>query len=213
MSAGDSIAASTYARRIARALEGARERPGVLSPRDWALIDDWHARGVPLAVVLETLETTLAERRGLAAALERRGLRAIAGAVERTWGTIREGRAGATVAERPRRPSRGAMGVAAWRAARRRSRGTPLGTLLERLLALAERGEDPAELDRLLDAGLEQSSPPELLADARSAADEALAPYRGRMDPGAFESSHRRFVLDRIRAGLSLPRLGLGGGG
>lgn len=205
MNAGAKIAASTYARRIAAALEEAGAGSAVLSPKDWALIDDWHTRGVPLALVLETLR----ERQGRPGTLARRGLRTIAAAVEDSWETVHEGRAPGRTARESGAPTATAR-IASWRRARRRAANEPLGRVLGRLLDRAARGGDPAELDRLLDAELEAVCEVDLLAEARAAAGRALARYRGRMSEAALEASRRRFVLDRIRAELELPRLALG---
>ena len=76
-----------YARELERALSRIRERPVVLSPRDWEMVLDWHAREIPLGVILETLEEAgaRARKRGSAGP---RSLSYLASAVEEAWNLI-----------------------------------------------------------------------------------------------------------------------------
>ena len=49
------MTAGSYARALAEALSRLRERPTVLSPRDWSLVSEWYSRGIPLGLVLDVL--------------------------------------------------------------------------------------------------------------------------------------------------------------
>ena len=45
-----------YAREIEKHWTALLERPVVLGERDWRLISDWHAREIPLGLILEAME-------------------------------------------------------------------------------------------------------------------------------------------------------------
>jgi len=51
-----------YFRRIEERFLALRGDPMLLSPRDWALISDWWSQGIPLSVVLESVEEVFAGR-------------------------------------------------------------------------------------------------------------------------------------------------------
>ena len=133
----------TYARAVEEALNRARGRPAVLSPRDWARVADWSARGVPLSVVLEALEETAARLRHRGNAL--RGLALVAPAVEETWRAIADGRPAPGCAAPSAVP-----GAEAWREA---GEGRPPEDALARWLAGArvriQAGDAPAPRGRL----------------------------------------------------------------
>ena len=80
-----------YARAVERMWSSLLERPAVLSPRDWALVRDWHVRGVPLQVIREAIDE-LAEACQKGRRRRPRGLAYVAAAVEEGCAAIREGR-------------------------------------------------------------------------------------------------------------------------
>lgn len=88
----DPARTARYARALERALAAASGRAVVLSPRDFALLTDWLARGVPLALVLEQVEHRKAKGRDV------KSLASIAGAVEQAWSAVVDGRMGGTPA-------------------------------------------------------------------------------------------------------------------
>ena len=187
-----------YARAVEEALARARGRPSVLSPRDWARVADWCARGVPLPLVLEALDevATRVRRRGG----EVRGLALIAPAVEESWKTVERGRPGRAPTAIAADPG------ASWRRAREaRGQEDALARWLGEADARAQAGSLAGELEEELDALL-----PELAGEARVArvgadVDRALAPFRSRMSEEVFTATRRRALRDGLRRALGLP--------
>ncbi|NIQ29375.1 MAG: hypothetical protein GTN89_03135 [Acidobacteria bacterium] len=91
-----------YAREIESRWTALLERPALLGERDWSLICDWYARGIPLALIGEAFDA-------LAESMRRRkrpprSLAVLAPSVEEAWRTIRQGRSrSAEGAEAPHR--------------------------------------------------------------------------------------------------------------
>lgn len=92
--------AARYARALERALAEASGRAVVLSPRDFALLSGWFARGVPLALVLEQIEDRKGKGRDV------RSLASITRAVEAAWSAVVDGRVGAQPVENVAAPAR-----------------------------------------------------------------------------------------------------------
>ena len=208
MSAGDRAETTRYARAVARAWSELPGAPGILSPRDWRLVEDWCARGVPLQVVREAIEAA-AERlaRGAKEPRRPRGLSYVAPAVEESWRVVLEGR----VAEQARLREYDeipAGAIDAWRARLAvEPEGSVLGRLLVDLIERLERGEPEAEIDRGLDEAIEASAAPGLLRRARDEVQAELVAYRGRMPASAFDATRNKALVTRLRAALGLPRL------
>lgn len=198
--------ASSFARAVESRLESILKRPVVLSPRDWTTLAGWHARGIPLPLVLETLEEVAARKGGTPA----RSLRYFVRAIEESWLAVLDGRA---IRHRPdacAKPGRGESRESPWSAATRAGDSPPaLERLLDDLAAALERGEDPAKVDETLDRALADGSiAPDLHRAAREGALEALRDYRGRMPAAAWNKTLTRAVVERMRRALGLPRLG-----
>jgi hypothetical protein len=196
-----------YVRAVERALAALASRPFVLSPRDYALISAWHARGVPLGLVLETIDEKVGRHGGPSRA---RGLSRLAPAIEEAWEAVRDGRfvtgAAAPADELPPLAS----AVEAWRRARSAAPdGSPLRLLLDGLLARHEARESPVDLDAGLDRSLPDSAPASLVARVAQESRGELEPFRKRMDPAVYEATVRRSLTDRLRRALGLPRLAL----
>ncbi|ANM28855.1 hypothetical protein ABI59_03395 [Acidobacteria bacterium Mor1] len=51
-----------YVRAVERALAALDDRPIVLSPREWNLLSDWFEQGIPLALILESLDEHMESR-------------------------------------------------------------------------------------------------------------------------------------------------------
>jgi len=183
------------------------ERAVILSERDWALIEDWQRRGIPLQIVEEAIDAAeQRRRRARAAAPPPRGLAYVAPAVEQAWRVVVEGRTGAEgAAGDARRPSAGA---AAWR---ERLRAEPAGSALHRLLTdllgALESGEPAREIDARLERDLAEAVSPALLREVDEEVARELEPYRGRMGEAALASTRRRAVIHRLRARLGLSGL------
>lgn len=80
-SAGD----QAYFRGIERTFIRLRGAPLLLSPADWQLAREWRARGIPLQMVVQTMEEVFRRRaeRGLRGRVQ--GLRYLADAIDRAW--------------------------------------------------------------------------------------------------------------------------------
>lgn len=188
-----------YARAIEEALARARGRPSLLSPRDWARVADWCARGVPLPVVLEALDEVAARMRHRGGEL--RGLALVAPAVEESWRAVERGRPGpptdAPASDEP---------AASWRRAQDSwSEEDALGRWLGEADARLEAGAATAVLEEELDHLL-----PDLAGEARvvqvsADVDRALAPFRNRMTEEAFTATRLRALRDGLRRALGLP--------
>ncbi len=200
--------AAAYARAVERILAELSGRPVILSPRDWALVENWHDRGVPLQAVLETIEE-VATRPHRKRRRARIGLGLFARAVEESWEAIRDGRLRARAARTGALP-RWSEARDAWVAARDRAGGVPaLAGLLSELIGEIERGGEPGTIDRELDERLPGAVPADVLETAKMAAGRGLAPFRGRFAPDVFAATCRRAIADRLRRMLGLPRLAL----
>jgi hypothetical protein len=199
-------AAAAYARSVQEALERWCGGPTVLSPRDWALVDRWFRRGIPLALVLECLEDD--------ARRPRRSRRPAGSRLAHLAARIEE--AGSVVAAGLRAPLAVAAGPStegardAWRAARdRASPASALRALLNRLLAGMERGTENAALDAELEAGLLDAVGPERVQAVGLAVDLDLAPFSGAWSEDTLERTRRSAIVERLRREIGLPRLGV----
>ncbi len=199
------MSARTYAREIEAAWTALLERPVVLGERDWALICDWHARGIPLALVrdaMQALGEKLRRRRR-----SPRNLGALVSMVEEAWQTVREGRLseegihaeGPAALEDPRQRWR--------RCAEARAVGDPLRVWIEELLERLETEGVPPACDSALAEGLlERLSAAEREALAVGV-DAELAGFRDRMKPATWSATRERALVSAARRKLDLPRL------
>jgi hypothetical protein len=189
-----------YHRVVEEAWSRLRDRPSLLSPREFEIVEGWRRRGIPTRVVLEVMNGRA--RRHAAGG---RSIAVLAAAVEEAWSALAAGRtAPAPAASEP--PAKNPRD--AWAGALERWRGhAPLGALLRSLIAAAERGASVQEIDERLDAALADAAPAELRGAAERATSVALAPFRGRMPEDEFQRTSTRARLDRLRDALELPRL------
>ena len=193
-----------YAREIEREWSRILDRPIVLSPKDWVLISDWHARAIPLPLILESMRHA-AERPGRRAAP--RNLAYVAPGVEETWQVVLDGRRGSSALP-TRRPAAVPDPIEAWRARREAEGGnSPLGRLLGDLLDAHENGEAAEAIDLRLDESLDTRVPEGLLDTTRDQVDADLAPFVERMDDVTFDRTRRAAIVDRLRRALNLPFL------
>ena len=84
------IPARRYAREIETRWASLLERPAMLGERDWSVICDWHARGIPLPLIDEVFvqfSETLRRRR-----TKPRNLSALVPWVDNAWRTVCGGR-------------------------------------------------------------------------------------------------------------------------
>lgn len=196
---------SSFVRAVEARLESILRRPIVLSPRDWTTLASWHAQGIPLPLILETLDEVAAKKGGAYP----RSLRYFVRAVEESWQAVVDGRAIRHRGAEGSEPQRAESPETPW--------GAPTGSiarppaverLLEELSEALARGAERATVDERLDRALAAGSvAPDLLRAAREAALEALREYRDRMPADAWEKTLDRAVVERLRRALGLPRL------
>lgn len=204
MSSGASL--GRYARTIESALGRARQKPVLLSPRDWDLVSGWHRDRVPLRIVVEVIEE--AGRRTAAKGSTFASLAYVAREVEEAWRLVRSDRATERAAGRLPLAGRDEI-LAEWaRVAREAPRDEPLAAALRSILARLHAGER-FDADAAVDDALLASAPEGERAAAERDSDAALAPWRGRMSAEAYGSTRRRAIIDRLRAALGIPRLSL----
>lgn len=200
--------AKAYARSIEGRWAAFCERPVILSQRDWALIEDWYSRGIPLQIVEEAIDhATEMRARGSGGKAAPRGLSYLAGAVEDSWTAVLEGRT-AGRSEASDAPATDDAAISGWR--RRLSaqaEDSALHALLSELIAAFERGEPAGEIDGRLNAALAEAVPRELLGEVEEEVGAELRSYRGRMAPGAYDSTLRRAIVMRLRRRLRLAEL------
>jgi hypothetical protein len=200
--AAGSARPDAYAREIEREWSRMLDRPVVLSPKDWVLISDWHARSIPLSLILESMRHTM-ERPGRRS--PPRNLGFVSAAVEEAWQVVLDGRRGTPI---PETPTPLVDPVDAWCNRRDAERaGSALRSLLSRLLNSLEEGQKPQTVDRSLDESLETAVSDDLLGATRSEIDAELAPFADRMDDETLDRTRRTAILDRLRRALNLPIL------
>ncbi len=209
MTAGPGRGPGSYARAIEQALSRLRQRPVVLSPRDWALVSDWFSRGIPLALVLEVLEDAAERSRRRHALQGPRSLAYVAAAVEESWQAIVEGRGGRAGKTASPLPSLD-RARERWAATASRSEtGRPLRDALDGLLRRLDTGLSPESADREIDETITALCPGDLLARVDAEIDAELRRFRDRMKPDVLAATRGRARIDRLRRELDLPKLAL----
>jgi hypothetical protein len=88
--APDDAAAVAYFRAVEDAFVRERGAPLLLSPADFQVAARWQQEGVPLGLVLATIEEVFAQRRARGAKGRINSLRYCAPAVDAAWGEVRE---------------------------------------------------------------------------------------------------------------------------
>jgi hypothetical protein len=207
MTAAGKGASGSYARAVERLWAGLCGRAVILSPKDWSIVEEWYARGIPLQVVEEAIDAAAERRKRGKESPPPRGLAYIAPAVEEGWTAVLEGRrqgpSAAASEQKQKRPE-----ISGWRErSNAEAEGSALRLLLTELIAAFEGGAEAAELDRLLDARLPAAAPEELLSAIETEVTRELAPYSERMTSSAYEATLRRAVSARLRQMLRLDRL------
>jgi hypothetical protein len=191
-----------YIRAVEAAWSKMVGRPTVVSPREFAAVDDWRRRGIPLAVVLEALGAA-----GKRSGRPPKSLTALARAVEEAYAVVASGRI--ATAATPSAPAR-SDARRAWESALTGCRpDAPLYALLTRLLADEANGVPASQIDAVLDESLPRAVSESQLAGARAETLAALAPFRPRMSEDEFRSTLARALAERLRVMLALPRLSL----
>jgi hypothetical protein len=198
----------SYARAVERRWARLCDRAVILSERDWALIEDWHRRGIPVQIIQEAMDAAEA-RRGKSRRAPRppRGLAYVAPAVEEAWRTVLDGRIAKGGTPLPAgEPPPG--GVQAWRRRLETEPGdSPLHRLLAALLEALDSGEAADAIDARLEREIVGAAPGPLRQRAEDEVGRELEPYVGRMTDDTLEATRRRAVARRLREWLALPGL------
>lgn len=190
--------------RFVRAVEALwsahAQRPIVLSPREFALVSDWHQRGIPLDLIRELIAARAENPRRRTTGA--RSLRQIAGAVEESWSAIVDGQSAKPVLRPGHGPRRESPDdPESWQ---RRLAGRPgadaMSSWLRELGARALAGEAREVIAQELEDRLPEFAPAELRERAERDVDRDLAPFRERMPPARFAQTRRRAVGARLRS-------------
>lgn len=218
-------AEKAYVRGIERRFIALRGSGLYLSPRDFALLLDWHERGVPAELVVASIEEVI---RASSARSTARSVQSIAycrHAIEEAWEERRKALIGAAAPYSP--PTKGAITadevVAHLEAAARAL--TAAGSAFQSVaLKVSEMrrtvAEAPPSSFELLEDELvaievrsidlaRATLPPEDLESITHQAEDQIAPFTGRMSAKVRAATVRRAVDAAIRARLNVPRLSL----
>ena len=207
MSAGARGRPGGYARAVEEALGRLRERPVVLSPREWPLVSAWWEQGIPLGTVLEVLDE--AATRSRAQGREMRSLVYAAPAVEEARDLLQAGRSRHAFVHAAPAGERSPRSALAWERARE-ALGQDEAALrrhLDHALAALAQGADPRDVDERLDGELARLVAPPRRARADEATLRALQPFRDTMPAAAWSATLARGIVDRLRKELGLERL------
>ncbi len=187
-----------------------RGSPLLLSPSDWQLARQWHRQGIPLELVLETLEQVFVTRQARGAKGRVQGLRYCSPAVEKAWSARQELMA---TGERQAPPkldlTERLHGLAK---TLMETRNVPKD-LADRVAALDGAPEEVeaalADLDREMihqaTADLSDAS----LTTIREAIEESLAKLDSRLDEAEATRMRERLLREAIRRRRNLPVLSL----
>lgn len=195
-----------YARELERAWSRARERPVVLSPRDWELVVEWHARQIPLAVIHEALDEAAARARKRGSSGPR-SLSYLSNAVDEAWDLIRAGRLDPLEGATPGAPTIADIRESWSRARESAGTDTPLEALIEELLRRLDEGAALEEVESRLEQSIVDHAPPEVVERIRGEIETELAPFRERIPPADLVATSHRAVVTRLRRFLGLPKL------
>jgi hypothetical protein len=211
MSSTDSLADEhAYFQAIEERFIQLRGAPLLLSPADWQLARRWFGAGIPLALVLDTLETVFSQRRERGAKGRVQGLRYCAPAIEAAWQHQAELqatglRAAPETLDVPRRLAELASAV---RAVELDVEGLP-----EAIAALDDTPEETerqlSELDRELLERAARSLEPAAREEIAKAVEESLARLRSRVTDAELEQTRQRLHDEAVRRRLKLPFLSL----
>lgn len=205
--AGDNSESQSYFRAIEESFIRLRGSPLLLSPEDWQQADEWRRRGVPLELILATLEQVFGRRteRGVAGKIQ--SLRYCAPAVETAWQEIEALTAGGRRREAP------AVNVAARLTALAAALPREQAELAQNVTALAGPTSDVERQLAALDEAMMASALDKLTADERRALERrtaaALAALSGRIEADELAEARDRLLRQALRRARGLPVLSL----
>lgn len=201
----------TYFQRIEETFIRLRGAPLLLSPADWRVAQGWRQQGVPLALVLATLEEVFAARAARGGRGRVNSLRYIAPAVEAAWEQARELQAsGAAVEPAASLSTEERLARLADALPKTLPRRVRWGDAIRSLGGAPEAvearlAEIEAELHEALRAGLDTITVAELDREV----DEAVSRAGARVAPEERHGLRRRLEGRALRRRFDLPVLSL----
>jgi hypothetical protein len=198
-----------------------RGTPFLLSPRDFALLKEWRALGVPLEAIEAGIDEAFSRREERSATGRVNSLSYCRDAVLGAWERRVETSRGRGADSRPDDPdARRILVELASRLAEARARrpdlGDPLDAAVRSIARLGSSEKDAGEIEaslarldkRLAKDVAEALSEPER-AGVEAEVGRLLAGAGGRMDDAALEKTRRALTRRIVRERLGLPRLSL----
>ena len=187
-----------------------RGAPLLLSPADWQLAKGWHRQGIPLDLVLETLEGVFVSRLARGAKGKVQGLRYCASAVEKAW--LERGEHLATGKRESARPIDVPQKLEQLAARLSHFSAVP-GPLIDRLAELEGTPEEveaalaSLDLDMLerVSADLDDAS----AAAIRESLDQSLSNLESRLEASEVDRFRQRLYREAVRRHLNLPVISL----
>jgi hypothetical protein len=198
-----------------------RGTPFLLSPRDFALLKEWRALGIPIEVVEAGVDEAFSRREERGAAGRVNSLAYCRDAVLEAWERRAETARGRGPEEGAPEPDAKAALMDLGRRLeecreRRGDLATPLGAALRSLSRLEASGRGAedlegslARLDRRLAGELYEALPGPERAGIEAEIEVLLAGAGARMDASAVEKTRRALTRRAVRERLGLPRLSL----
>ena len=204
-------AAGDESQRYFRAIEEAfirlRGAPLLLAPEDWRQADEWRRRGVPLDLVLATLEQVFARRAERGASDRIQSLRYCAPAVETAWQEVE------ALTSAGHRRDTPAVDVAARLAALGASLPPAQAALAARVRALrgttSEVERALAALDEEMMAAVAAAATAEERTELERRTAAALAALAGRIEADELADARARLLRQALRRARGLPVLSL----
>ena len=198
-----------------------RGTPFLLSPKDFALLTEWRALGVPVEAIEQGIDDAFARREERGAAGRVNSLSYCRDAVLEAWERISEtavGRGTGRATEEP--DARSALETLAARlsalSASRPELTAPIASAARSLERLRGSGRDAAaiedslaRLDRRLTGALFEALPPPERERIEREVAAALARARVRLDDETAEKTARALRRRALREAVGLPRLSL----
>ena len=187
-----------------------RGAPLLLSPSDWQLAKTWQGQGIPLELVLETLDEVFAARRARGAKGKVQGLRYCAPAVEKAWSDRQDllatgMRSGAEPIELRQRLTDLAASLS-----RVPGLSSDFSTRVASLGGSAANVEvELSRLDREMIETLAASLDTAVLDEIRQVTERSLDKLESRMDKTEVSRVRERLVREGVRRHLGLPVLSL----
>jgi hypothetical protein len=211
----------------------------MLSPIDWALIESWKERGVPLHVALRAIEHAFDSYESKKRKRSVKSLLYCQEEVEAQYAEWLESRIGSNEAPAEAEADATSTGfsrdvllrhlneslAALTRLRDARANDDELSEALSRATSLLTEiredfsttahtdarklEESLSGIDRLLDDAIRQNLTPEEFAAATDEVDAQIKPYKRQMDKAAFEQTRANLLRKRLRERFDVPRLSL----